>query len=183
MTLSAWTLFPILGFLALQPAPSVTSAPAPAGHWEGTIQAPGQELAIEVDLARPADVWQGQITIPAQHIKGLPLTGVAAEAGAVTFGMKSIPGDPRFKGTVGKDSKTMTGEFSQGGITMPFTLTWKGEARLETPPKNGPITKELEGIVGRHSECRQCDAATRVEAVECERIGDRHAHQSRPGRR
>ena len=39
----------------------------------------------------------------------------------------------------------MTGEFSQGGITMPFTLTWKGEARLETPPKNAPITKELEG--------------------------------------
>ena len=145
MTPCCWTLFPILGVLALQPAPSVTSAPAPADHWEGTIQTPGQALAIEVDLARPADVWQGQITIPAQHIKGLPLTGVAADAGAVTFGMKSIPGDPRFKGTVGKDSKTMTGEFSQGGITMPFTLTWKGEARLETRPKNAPISKELEG--------------------------------------
>jgi hypothetical protein len=25
-------------------------APAPAGHWEGAIQIPGQELKIEVDL-------------------------------------------------------------------------------------------------------------------------------------
>ena len=146
MTLSAWTWsFPILGFLALQPPPPVASATAPAGHWEGTIQVPGQELAIEVDLARPGDVWQGQITIPAQHLKALPLTGVSAEAGAVTFGMKSIPGNPLFKGTVGKDAKTIAGEFSQGSATMPFALTWKGEARLETAPKNSPITKELEG--------------------------------------
>ncbi len=146
MRLSALTWsFPIVGLLALQPPPPASSAIAPAGHWEGTIQVPGQELAIEVDLARPANEWQGQITIPAQHIKGLPLTGVSAEAGAVTFGMKSIPGNPLFKGTVGKDAKTMAGEFSQGGVTMPFTLTWKGEARLEAAPKNSPITRELEG--------------------------------------
>ena len=43
-----------------------------AGHWEGAIQVPGQELAISVDLARNADAtWEGAIAIPAQNVKAL----------------------------------------------------------------------------------------------------------------
>jgi len=146
MTPSAltWSL-QVLTLITLQTPPAPPSATGPAGHWEGTIQVPGQELGIQVDLAARDNTWGGQITIPAQHIKALPLTGVTVDANAVTFGMKSIPGDPVFKGTVAKDSKTISGEFSQSGATLPFTLAWKGEARLESAPKNSPITKELEG--------------------------------------
>ncbi len=28
---------------------------------------------------------------------------------------------------------------------MPFTLAWKGEPKIEPPPKSSPISKELEG--------------------------------------
>ena len=28
------------------------SGPPPSGHWEGTIQVPGQELKVEIDLAQ-----------------------------------------------------------------------------------------------------------------------------------
>jgi hypothetical protein len=129
------------------PAAATPSAPPPAGHWEGTIQVPGQALEIQVDLAsRAPGAWQGTISIPAQNVKALPLTDIAADGAAVTFGMKMVPGAPVFKGTLSKDGKSMTGDFTQGGAAFPFALTWKGEAQLvEAPPKNKPVAKELEG--------------------------------------
>jgi hypothetical protein len=117
-----------------------------AGHWEGTIEVPGKALDIIVDLAgRPDGKWDGAITIPAQNVKGLVLSPLSVEGDTVTFGMKDIPGDPLFKGTVAKEPRSISGQFSQGGMTMPFTLAWKGEPKLEPPPKSSAITKDLEG--------------------------------------
>lgn len=120
-------------------------APAPSGHWEGAIQIPGQELKIEIDLAKTGDKWDGTITIPAQGLKGFPLASIAVQADSVGFAMKGIPGDPTFKGTLSVDSKTLSGGFSQGGGTVPFALTRTGDAKIDPIPKSTPITKELEG--------------------------------------
>jgi hypothetical protein len=122
-----------------------SSAPA-AGHWEGTIQAPGQALAIVVDLAlQQSGTWTGAITIPGQGVKGFALSPLTVDGNAVTFGMKGIPGDPLFKGTLSTDPHSISGEFSQAGATMPFSLAWKGEPRIEAPPPSSAITKDLEG--------------------------------------
>jgi hypothetical protein len=122
------------------------SSAGAAGHWEGTIQTPGQALAIVVDLTlQQSGSWLGTITIPAQGVKGLALSPLTVDGNAVTFGMKGIPGDPLFKGTLSSDPHSISGEFSQGGATMPFSLTWKGEPTIEAPPKSSAITKELEG--------------------------------------
>ena len=115
-------------------------------HWEGTIQAPGQALAIVVDLAlQQSGTWMGAITIPGQGVKGFALSPLTVDGNAVTFGMKGIPGDPMFKGTLSKDLPSISGEFSQGGATMPFSLAWKGEPKIEAAPKSSAITKDLEG--------------------------------------
>jgi hypothetical protein len=119
------------------------STTAPAGHWEGAIQAPGQELKIEIDLAGAGDKWEGTITIPAQNLKALPLSVITVQGDTVSLAMQ-VPGNPQFKGVV-KDGKTLSGDFSQGGGTAPFTLTRTGEAKIEPVPKSTPITKELEG--------------------------------------
>jgi hypothetical protein len=59
----AWSLSVVVGAGA---AARQSSASA-AGHWEGTIQAPGQALAIVVDLAlQQSGTWMGAITIPGQ---------------------------------------------------------------------------------------------------------------------
>ena len=93
---------------------------------------PGQELAISVDLALNAEAkWEGTIGIPAQNVKALPLSDITVKENAVGFAMKGVPGDPQFAGTVSKDGKSIAGDFSQGGATLPFTLTWKGEARRQ----------------------------------------------------
>ena len=56
-----------------------------------------------------------------------------------------MPGDPKFTGTLSPDGKAISGDYSQGGGTMPFTLAWKREATREVIPASTPITKEFEG--------------------------------------
>lgn len=120
-------------------------AASPAGHWEGAIQIPGQELKIEVDLQKAAATWEGTISIPAQKLKAFPLSAISVKADSVSFAMKGVPGDPVFKGTLSKDSKTLSGDFSQGGGTIPFALTRTGEAKIDPVPKSTAVTKDLEG--------------------------------------
>jgi len=120
------------------------SAPA-SGHWEGTIQVPGQSLAVVVDLAEQNGSWAGTIAIPAQGIKGFALSPLTVDGTSVTFGMKGIPGDPMFKGTVSGDPRSLSGQFSQASASIPFVLTWKGEPQIEATPPSTAITKNLEG--------------------------------------
>jgi hypothetical protein len=116
------------------------------GHWEGTINTPDQQLAVIVDVARQENgTWIGAITIPSQGVKGFALSPMNVEGNTATFGMKGIPGDPMFKGTITAKPRTIAGDFTQGGATMPFTLAWKGESKIEAPPKSSPISKDLEG--------------------------------------
>ena len=116
------------------------------GHWEGTINTPDQALVVVVDVARQENgTWIGTISVPSQGLKGFALSPMNVEGNTATFGMKGIPGDPMFKGTIAADPRTIAGDFTQGGATMPFTLAWKGEPKIEPPPKSSPISKELEG--------------------------------------
>jgi len=139
--LLAWTLT-----LAAHGSAAAQATTGPGGHWEGSIQVPGQELAIQVDLAtKEAQRWVGTITIPAQNLKAFPLSDITVTGNAVAFAMKGVPGDPRFTGTLSADGKSISGDFTQGGAALPFTLAWKGEARIEEPPTSTEITKDLEG--------------------------------------
>jgi uncharacterized protein len=124
-----------------QPAPTA----APAGHWEGTLEVPGQTLAIQIDLAKKGATWDGTISIPAQGLKGVPLANIQITGDKASFAITGPPGDPVFNGDVAKDGQTISGTFSQGGGTIPFKLTRTGDAKFEAPLKSTPITKDLEG--------------------------------------
>jgi hypothetical protein len=117
----------------------------PSGHWEGALQVPGQELKIEIDLAKTDEKWEGAISIPAQSLKGFPLTAITLQGDSVSFALGGLPGNPQFKGTVSKDGKSLSGDFSQGGGTLSFAVVRTGEAKIEPLPKSTPITKDLEG--------------------------------------
>jgi len=111
--------------LALSAIPPAFAAPAqdPAGHWEGAIELPGTKLEVGVDLAKQADgTWKGDISIPAQGAKDLPLGAIKVEGADVAFAIIGIPGDPTFKGQMSADGAKITGKFTQGGQTFPFEL-------------------------------------------------------------
>src|SRR5260370_39089379 len=108
--------------------PDTQSAADPSGHWEGTIQAPTAEFNVELDLARnPKGEPTGSLSSSAQHLKGLPLSDFALEGNTVSFQVKGTPGERAFKGILAPDGKSMSGDYTQGGQAIPFTLTRTGD--------------------------------------------------------
>ena len=144
----------LVAALLLVPASSLLAQTAvdPSGHWTGAIHVPAfdnnqaREVNIEVDLARNAKgVLAGTYGQPAGGVKGLPLSAVAVDGNSITFELKVSDGG-LFRGTL-SDAATMSGAFttSQGGYSIPFSLTRTGDARIAPAPKSAPIGKELEG--------------------------------------
>ena len=94
-----------------------------AGHWEGAIEIPGMKLDVDIDFSQKADgSWKGDISIPMQKAKNLPLSNISLEGLQVTFSISGVPGDPTFKGTLSEDGSKITGDFTQEGKTFPFNL-------------------------------------------------------------
>jgi hypothetical protein len=139
---------PIVALL-IAPASSLLAQTAadPSGHWEGSIQVqPNMTINVEFDLAKNAKgEFAGTFSQPAQSVKGLPLATVTVERRAVRFVVKGGPEAATFQGTLAEDGKSISGEASQAGHSIPFTLTRTGDARIAQAPRNAPIGKELEG--------------------------------------
>jgi hypothetical protein len=118
-------------------------AAPPSGHWVGTIEGPG--IGVELDLGRQGEGWRGTISIPVQGTKGIPLADLAVKDKSVEFALKGAPGDPRYKGELSADGKTITGTFSQGGGSLPLNLAWQGEPQFAAVQKNPAVSKTLLG--------------------------------------
>ncbi len=121
-------------------------APGASGHWTGVLDTPAQALDLEVDL-KPGTppAWVGTISIPVQNLKAFPLS-VEVQGTSVSFVMANVPGTPTFKGTLAADGATISGDFAQGGGSLPLRLTRKGDAVFATPAKSTAITKDVEGM-------------------------------------
>lgn len=109
-------------FTIFLPAILLAAPPSVEGHWEGSIDIPGSKLAIDVDLARSGESWTGDISIPAQRAKDLPLEKISVETDKVSFAIKGVPGSPTFNGTIAEDGKSIQGVFAQGGGIFKFSL-------------------------------------------------------------
>src|SRR4030095_12403170 len=117
LVLAAPLLFPAATLLA-------QTAVDPSGHWEGTIQAqPNIEVKVDIDLARNGKgELAGTFGQPAQGVKGLTLSTVAVEKGVVRFVVKGGPDAATFEGALSADGKSLSGNISQAGYSLPFTL-------------------------------------------------------------
>ena len=124
------------------------------GRWEGTVQIPGRELLLIVDLATESGGgggggWQGSITIPGLGIKGAPLGDIAVNGDNVAFSIKSAlaeqcTGRAKFSGRFGGDGK-LAGDFVQAGNSAPFALEKTGAPQVEPAPHSTAIATEIEG--------------------------------------
>ena len=147
LTMVSAVLFaPVLLVASLAAAPAASAqTPSASGHWTGVLDTPAQPLDVEVDL-KPGTppAWVGIISIPAQNLKAFPLS-VEVQGTSVSFVMDKVPGTPTFKGTLAADGQTISGDFSQGGGSIPFKMTRKGDAVFAAPARSTAIAKELEG--------------------------------------
>jgi hypothetical protein len=119
-----------------------------AGRWEGSVQIPGRELRLIIDLAKQNENWVGSITIPGRVIKGGALTDITASASEVSFAIKTVLADAKngpakFNGRIA--GAKLSGNFQQGGNTAPFSLEKTGPPQVELPTASTAIAKDLEG--------------------------------------
>ena len=111
--------------LAAVSVPGLRAAEPPqlAGHWAGSMDVMGTKLDFDLDFAFASGAWTGDISIPAQNARNLPLGGIAVEGTKVTFAIKDVPGAPTFSGEISADGLKISGEMSQGGQNFPFSVT------------------------------------------------------------
>ena len=101
-------------------APLAADEPTLEGHWEGTIEIPGNPLGVLIDLHYDAGAWSGSCDIPQQGAKGLPLGDIRVEATKVAFTLLNVPGNPAFDGELREGE--IRGTFAQAGMSFPFSL-------------------------------------------------------------
>lgn len=115
----------------------------PSGHWQGAVQTPSMQVPFDLDLAKDAaGRFSGTLSVPAQKIKGLPLTKVVVDGTTLNFQARS---DQPFTGVLSEDRQSITGEFLISGNSLPFTLTHSGAAQIEPPRRSAALSNELEG--------------------------------------
>lgn len=130
-------------FVAASARMHAQQSPDPSGHWQGALQTPSMQVPFDLDLAKDASGrLSGTLSVPAQKIKGLPLTKLDVEGTAVNFQARS---DQPFTGALSDDRQSITGEFLISGTSLPFTLTRTGAAQIEPPRKSAALSKQLEG--------------------------------------
>jgi CubicO group peptidase (beta-lactamase class C family) len=96
------------------------------GHWEGAIEIPGRPITFAVDVTAGANgALSAAVSIPSQGAKDLPLSDVSQSDAAVAFKISGVPGEPSFKGTLSADGTKISGTFTQGGGSFPFSLERK----------------------------------------------------------
>lgn len=123
MRRSSRSLALVICLLSLAAPAARAQAQEISGHWEGGIEVPGSRLGVDVDFSkRPDGSWTGDISIPQQGARDLPLVNVTFQAGQVSFEISGVPGTPTFKGTLSADGAAIAGQFTQGGQSIPFAL-------------------------------------------------------------
>jgi hypothetical protein len=121
-----------------------------AGRWEGVAQIPGNELKLIVDLSDDGGKgWSGSIVVPGFGIKGAELTDLHVRGGDLTFAIKGALGNARagraeLQAHLTADGH-LAGDFKQGGHSAPFVLEKTGPPQVELPPRNTPVSKDVEG--------------------------------------
>jgi hypothetical protein len=113
----------------------------PSGHWEGSVQIPGNSVPFAIDLARDSKgQWIGAFT--GADVKGLPLTKIAVTGPSVMFQANS---EQPFNGELSADGKTLAGTIILSGYSLPLAMTRTGDGRVDPLPTSAPIGRNLEG--------------------------------------
>ncbi|MCK4305392.1 MAG: serine hydrolase [Candidatus Eisenbacteria sp.] len=117
--LTAITLAVFLGGASFAPTMALAGARSSlAGHCEGAIELPGQQLEIDIDLSHEAGGWIGDISIPAQGAQDLPLKDLEFSADRIGFTISGIPGDPTFNGTLNENGTRIVDPATQARAAL-----------------------------------------------------------------
>ncbi len=90
------------------------------GAWEGALDAGGQTLRIALHISSFEDGMSAKFDSLDQKLMGIPVTAIQRDGNKLKFELKQFAGT--FEGTIDKELKTINGEWSQGGGSLPLIL-------------------------------------------------------------
>jgi pimeloyl-ACP methyl ester carboxylesterase len=122
------------GFLL---APLLAQAPpaSPEGIWEGVLKAGALDLRIVFKVKKDGDGFKATMDSPDQGAKDIPLTKATFADGKLTLELEKVG---TYNGKLAEDSKSLAGEWKQGGKAFPLELKKVekvSEARRPQVPK------------------------------------------------
>jgi hypothetical protein len=120
------------------------------GRWEGSLQIPGNEYRLILDLDRiDGKGWGGSIIIPGLGLKGVPLSHFTLDGSQFSFALDHALASPRIEAPKFQchlsGSDRLTGDFIQAGNKASFTLTKTGPPQVEVPRQSTAIGKDFVG--------------------------------------
>jgi hypothetical protein len=132
------------------PALACAGPQSPEGRWEGSLQIPGRELRLVVDLAQDGSgAWRGSIIIPGLGIKGAPLSNLVVTDTNLTFDSGNLLRTPTHGPATFKAHLSavdgLAGEMSQGGNVAVFLLQRIASPQVESLPRSTAVGREIEG--------------------------------------
>ena len=139
----------ILILLVCFPALASGATIPPEGRWEGSVQIPGRELQLVVDLAQDSTgAWKGSVIVAGLGIKGESLANLVLTGTGLAFDVGSSLGSAtygpaRFKASL-PSANVMTGEMSQGGNVAKFALERVAPAQVESSQRSTRIARDIE---------------------------------------
>jgi hypothetical protein len=135
----------IVTLVCLSAVPATAQTANPAGHWEGIVKMPNQDITIQVDLAKnAAGAWIGSLSVPGTTAVNVPLSEIVADADTVQF-RAALEETPLFAAKFSTDANALAGDASTSKGSVPFSMTRNGDAHVTLPPPSSLLPKTLEG--------------------------------------
>ena len=105
--------------------------PPLAGDWAGALDVGGQKLRLVMHLVNEGGGWNGSMDSLDQGANGIPFSAVSVDGAKLKVVIAAINGG--YEGTLGEDGNTITGTWSQGGMSLPLNFTRGGAASMPGP--------------------------------------------------
>ncbi|HEY3661942.1 MAG TPA: hypothetical protein VGL24_02185 [Chthoniobacterales bacterium] len=144
-------LFRLTTVALLLASSAFAAAKEMSGRWEGSIQIPGRELPLIIDLKGSGEKeLTGSVIIQGLGVKGVPLADFAVKANEISFVIKDALGNEsvgpaKFQGSLSEGGDVLSGNFVQAGNSAPFSVRKTGTPQVDPPRRSTAIGKDLVG--------------------------------------
>ncbi len=103
------------------PTPAGAATASALGEWHGSLSASGRSIPLVMHVAGTPGHLTATFDSPSQGALGLPVAEVVQESAVVRF--KITAPDASYIATLSPDGQTLVGQWSQGGASLPLTMT------------------------------------------------------------
>lgn len=117
---NTYTMFRHFSSIAILFTSIFTYAQTVEGEWNGKLNVQGANLDMSISLIEGQKGWDGTLDIPLQNVQNMELADLSIQGMDIYFSLPKVPGQASYSGTFSDDYKTISGNFSQAGQTLPL---------------------------------------------------------------